>query len=195
MLSTLYLLMFSWWSGGQKTRERNHWSSRQCLCLCLGFHLSLFPHSHNSFGFFTKTPPAPPTLKYNSSQPQLNLPRPPTHTHGVLMSDCTPAKPECPTCVCAPVWLLAWSVWTARRRKPCQVGGAPRLGRKERLWCSTSFLDFSIAEHRNPDVWASFIRKKALPNGHKPIQNVTRWRLPSLFLSHHETSSVIERLN
>lgn len=27
-----------------------------------------------------------------------------------------------PACVCTPVWVLAWSVWTQRRRKTHQVG-------------------------------------------------------------------------
>lgn len=49
MLSILHLFMFSWLRGRLKTRERNHWSASQCLCLCLGFHRSLFPRSHNCF--------------------------------------------------------------------------------------------------------------------------------------------------
>lgn len=129
MLSVSHLFMFSWLRGRPKTRERNHWSASQCLCLCLGFHRSLFPHSHNCFSFFSKPLPTPPTLRYKCSL-------------DVLLSDCPPANSERPTCVCAPVWLLAPSVWTARRRKTHQVGEALRLGRKERLWCSAGFADF-----------------------------------------------------
>lgn len=132
------------------------------------------------------------TASVSSPDPSLPLPhlstiqagpgwtRPPLHfPPDVLLSDCTPANPECPTCVCAPVWLLAWSVWTARRRKTRQVGGAPMAGKKRAPVVEHKLFRFSIAKRWNPDVWASFIRKKVLPSGPKPTQSVTWWRAPS----------------
>lgn len=83
----------------------------------LRLSLCLFPHTNNSkqLHFFSTSlllsltlPVSPPLpLKYNSSPPPCCL--------------YTPANLYSPACVCAPVWLLAWSVWTLRRRKTCQV--------------------------------------------------------------------------
>ena len=138
-------------------RERNHWSSSQCLCLCLAYplshSLSFFPQIHNSkqLHFF-------PPFSLPVSPPPPSLP-------------ClyTPASLYSPAFVCAPVWLLAWSVWTLRRRKTHQV---------ERSWeelCGweergpvVRASGFSIG---NPDVCASFIRKAFGPNATTHIQN------------------------
>lgn len=90
------LFMFSWLRGTPKTRERNHWSAGQCLCLCLGFHRSLFPRSHNCYSFFTEPlpppPPPPPTLRSKCSPPMsccltVHLPTPSVPPVFVLRSD------------------------------------------------------------------------------------------------------------
>lgn len=64
--------------------------------------------------------------KHNLSQPNFPF---------ALLSLYTPANLCSPACVCAPVWVLAWSVWMQRRRKTHQVGRRweELLSHKERV--------------------------------------------------------------
>lgn len=125
--SMSYLFMLGNWRERWRVRfrKRNHWSVCQCLCLCLGFPLSPFHHTHNSkplhsrhytrsLTFFSLSPYLSHPLqlwKYNSSQP--NFP----FTLSIHLPNL-----YSPACVCTPVWVLAWSVWTQRKRKTYQVG-------------------------------------------------------------------------
>lgn len=113
--------------------------------------LSFFPCTHNSmqlqtlhhtplhFSLFSPSISPSTSLKYSLSQLQLNLSC--LHFPSTLLSLYTPASRHPPACVCAPVWLLAWSVWMLRRRKTCQV---------ERSW-----EELRGWEERVPVVWAA----------------------------------------
>lgn len=94
-------------------------------------------------------PPPPPTLRVQVF---------PSH---VLLSDCPPANSKRPTCVCAPVWLLAPSVWTARRRKTHQVGEALRLGKKRAPVVRHRLFPFSTSERRKPRRLSKLYQEKA----------------------------------
>lgn len=186
-LSMLYLFVFSWWRGGLKIRKSNHWSASQCLCLCLGFHLSLFPHSHNSFSFFTKPLlplPHSSTIQDGPGWTCLPFTLPP-------MSCCLTVHLPIPVshlCLCCSL-TLGMACLDSEETENLSGGRSSEAGKKRSPVVWHKLFGFSITECWNPDVWASFIRKKVLPNGHKPIQNVTWWSLPSLFFRSVHTMS------
>lgn len=164
--------------GEQGARERNHWSASQCLCLCLGFPLSLFPLSPTTASSFrpSSTPrslaitPSTP-LKHNSSQRQQS----PSSRHFPLHR----LSVHLPTLTLPPVFVLQ----SGSRRGPsgCWGGGKPvrwstagrssELQKKERLWYGLQ--DFP-SERRNPDVCASFIEKEFALNAHTVQQHTCR---------------------
>lgn len=116
----------------------------------------------NSFIFF------PPTLKYNSSLAQAKLSSFQLFpTFSIHLSNLT----------IPPVFALqsgSWRDLSGHRRegKSGRVGGALRSEEKNACGTARAF-GFSMAECGNPDVWASFIRKTTVPNGHAPTHR--RW--------------------
>lgn len=111
-------------------RKRNHWSVCQCLCLCLGFPLSPFHHTHNSKPLHSRHytlslarspsfPFHPTCLTLSNSESTIQVS--PTFPSPCCLSIHLPNLYS-HACVCTPVWILAWSVWTQRKRKTYQVG-------------------------------------------------------------------------
>lgn len=141
------LFVFSRWRGRQKKREE--WLKRWPVFMFVSGFPSLFsPQSHNSFSFFSETLPTPPTLKYNSSRPGSTAP-PPTTT-----SSSRSRRPSVhlPTPSVPPVFVLRSDSWRAPSGRRGEGKPFRWAGRKERLWCSESFLFFwgggGIFHHR-----------------------------------------------
>lgn len=159
--------------------------------VCVWVSISLFPHSHNSFSFFTKPLLPLPHLSTIQDGPGwtcLPFTLPP-------MSCCLTVHLPTPVshlCLCCSL-TLGMVCLDSEETENLSGGRSSEAGKKSSPVVWHKLFGFSITERWNPDVWASFIRKKVLPNGHKPIQNVTWWSLPSLFYRTFHTMSQLLR--